>query len=177
MFITEDDKERRLEQSEQLFSSLSIERINRGRGNSSNVPEFLRPIIGASVFLSGEKATREAFGLKSTAGTWSAKTGRTTPLGPVSEERVSQIENIIGTAQEKAAEKLVQALGLITPEKMEGTKARDLSGIAADMSRILEKTSPKSNSFAGANIVIYAPNQRKEESYDVIELGKKNVQD
>ena len=183
MFIQEDEKNQRLlasfnqdQESDEVSSdSLQIE-SHRFRGRSKGakgIPDFLRPIIGASVKFSGLKETQEAFGVSHATASTLAN-GKITYCDTTREvpELKSKVDGIVGDAQEKAAERLMSALGFITDDKLALAKARDLSGIAADMSRVIEKTSPKSANLAGANIVIYAPVQKSEDSYEVIEVGK-----
>ena len=183
MFIQEDEKNQRLlasfkqdEVQVEESDSLQIE-SHRFRGRSKGakgIPDFLRPIIGASVKFSGLKETQEAFGVSHATASTLAN-GKVTYCDTTREvpELQSKVDEIVGNAQEKAAERLMSALGFITDDKLAQAKARDLSGIAADMSRVIEKTSPKSANLAGANIVIYAPVQKSEDSYEVIEVGKK----
>lgn len=180
MFITEEEKGARLSSGLKLESeetsapdNLKVE-VHQFRGRTegaTQIPDFLRPIIGASTLLSGYKSTQEAFGVKSTASLHAMAHGKTSPYGPEVPELKSKVDALVGNAQEKAAEKLLSALGLLTPEKLENVKAKDLSSIAADMSRIIEKTTPKQAGTAGTQILIYAPKQQvTEEKYEVIEV-------
>ena len=182
MFIQEDEKNQRLlasfgsnQESNEVEDNLRVESHQfRGRTSGARaIPDFLRPIIGASVKFSGLKETQEAFGVSHATASTLAN-GKITYCDTTREvpELKSKVDGIVGDAQEKAAERLMSALGFITDDKLALAKARDLSGIAADMSRVIEKTSPKSANLAGANIVIYAPVQKSEDSYEVIEVGK-----
>ena len=152
-------------------SNLSVISDHRFRGRTKgakNIPDFLRPIIGASVTFSGNRETQEAFGIGSSASTFSMQHGKTSPEGKLQPELKSKVEQIVGKVQETAAEKLMSALGFITDEKLENAKATDLSSIAANMSRVIEKTTEKKENVA-AQIVIYAPSLRTEEKYEIIE--------
>lgn len=178
MFISDEEKSLRLEnslklQSEETSDNLRVE-VHQFRGRTTGatqIPEFLRPIIGASTLLSGYKATQENFGVKSSASLHSMANGKTYPEGKEIPELKSKVESIVGEAQEKAAEKLLSALGLLTEDKLERVKPKDLSSIAADMSRIIEKTTPKQGIQAGTQILIYAPKQQiTEDKYEVIEV-------
>lgn len=72
----------------------------------------------------------------------------------------------------RASNKLNSALSYITQEKLEATKARDLAGIAKDMSAIVKNLEPEketSNDRPNVNFTVFAPIIRKESSYEVIE--------
>jgi hypothetical protein len=69
---------------------------------------------------------------------------------------------------------MASALSAITQEKLDYTDARDLSGIAKDMSAIIKNLEPPqiagNNSEVNQQFVIYAPTFRREESFDVIDV-------
>lgn len=164
MFISDEEREARLGRGLKVHHKQHLSRLN-----AQTVPEFLRPVIGAAAHFSTVKETAAEFGLSKVSvqnmklgQKWNGET-----LEPVPELK-SKIEQIVGQAQEKAAERLMQALGLLNEEKLATAKAKDLSAIAADMSRVIEKTSPKSQ-IQTTQIVIYAPTRRRPEAYDIIE--------
>jgi len=143
----------------------------RGRTvGATEIPGFLRPIIGAAARFGTIKEAAETFGIStSTAGHLAhgrVHNGESYTERP---EVKSKLDSIVGKAQETAADKLLKALGCITDEKLENAKAGDLSRIDDDMSRVIEKTSDKKE-VATAQILIYAPQGRAEDKYDVIEV-------
>jgi|SRR5271157_2016787 len=75
----------------------------------------------------------------------------------------------INRVQELALEKTIQALGLMTDEKFFNANLKDLSIVAANMSRIIEKTSDRENSTS-IQLVVYTPEQRTEKSYKVLDV-------
>lgn len=181
MFISDQEKENRLGSGLRLSGNqLQVESHHfRGRTpGTKNLPAFMRPIIGAAGVLSGHKKTAEEFGVSKHVVSIYARGQAPNAAGELPVDRPelkNKVDELVGRAQEKAAERLMSALGFITDDKLENVKARDLSGIAADMSRIIEKTSPKSGNSGGTNIVIYAPNQKSEEAYEVIEVKRNNA--
>lgn len=164
MFISDDERDARLNRGLKVEHKQHLSRLN-----AQTTPEFLRPIIGAAAHFSTLKNVAAEFGISTTSAynmkhgqKWNGEASQVVP------EHRAQIDQIIGQAQEKAAEKLMQALGLLNEEKLAVAKAKDLSAIAADMSRVIEKTSPKSQ-IQATQIVIYAPTRHRTESYEVIE--------
>jgi hypothetical protein len=84
------------------------------------------------------------------------------------EELKEHIDGNVMTARDRAVDKLLSAIGLITDEKMDKCKAPELSRIAADMSRVVEKTAPKQVN-SGVQVLVYAPTIKKEENYEVVQ--------
>ena len=80
-------------------------------------------------------------------------------------------DNAVEQARERALDKLMLSLGLITEEKVANASVRDLSYLAANMARIVEKTIPDSSRGGNINLVIYTPEIRKEASFDTVEIG------
>lgn len=75
----------------------------------------------------------------------------------------------VDRVRELALDKLMLSLGLMTEEKLDNASLKDLSIVAANMSRVVEKTSPKESS-ENIKLVIYAPTLRSEKSYGEIEV-------
>jgi hypothetical protein len=123
---------------------------------TKHVPETLRIIAGAAGHFSGIVKVQDNLAI-SDSDAWNNK-------------KHPKVEKIVDQAQVKAAERLLEALGLITPEKMENAKLRDLSAVAADMARILEKTSDKAApNIQQTQILIYAPRTKDEDEYKIIQ--------
>src|SRR5438477_336801 len=65
------------------------------------------------------------------------------------------------TVQDKAIERLMLSLNLLDDEKLEKCNATDLSKVAANMSRVVDRTIPKESSQGSqVNLVLYAPKQK-----------------
>lgn len=170
MFISDEEKDIRLR-----TGSLQVQqhRKNGRPEGRTNIPDFLRPIIGASAHFQSAREVAKEFGVsKGTVDLYKhgMVAGSGTRVHPDLKDRV---DSIVGQVREKAAERLMAALGLLTDEKLATAKARDLSGIAADMSRVIEKSAPRSEVQA-TQIIIYAPSQRPIERYEVIEASDRD---
>lgn len=154
-----------------------IQDVNRGRGKGNiEVPNVLRNIIGDESTTNGRQSAIElakSFGISPSsvsaynAGATSTATYETKPN-----------ESIILNAKERVAKrargKLMRALNKITDDKLDSANARDLAGIAKDMSAIVRSMEPEvakaSTNNSGPTYVFYAPHMRKEEEYDVIHV-------
>lgn len=81
------------------------------------------------------------------------------------EERINAIQDI-------AMEKLMASLGLIDGDKLANAKLTDLSRVAVDMSRIVEKTGPKdtNNGNPVVNLTLYCPTVKSEKEYKVVSV-------
>jgi len=80
------------------------------------------------------------------------------------------------TIQERAAEKLLSAMGLITPDKLENSSAKDLAQITNQMSQVVRNISGQvsqgnTGKTAKVQIILNQPKESKEDSFDVIEIG------
>ncbi len=77
--------------------------------------------------------------------------------------------------QERAAEKLLKSMGLITEDKLENCSVKDLASVTKEMSVVMRNMSSNNNSREHSNanvrIIIQQPKQTHESSLDVIEIG------
>lgn len=151
---------------------------SRGRGAGNiEVPNTLRNIIGEESAINGRRAgieLAENFGVSPSSvsaydvGATSTATYNDRPNLPTinrSKERVIK----------RAHSKLMSALAGITSDKLEKASARDLSGVAKDMSAVIKNMEPEvsSNNPAtrqGPTFVIYAPQTKKLDTFDVIQV-------
>jgi len=89
---------------------------------------------------------------------------------------ISHINRSRARATKKAGKVLSQALAAITQEKLDYTDARDLSGIAKDMSVIIKNLEPptqvESSGEKTPQFVIYAPSFKDERSFEVITVNE-----
>ena len=82
----------------------------------------------------------------------------------------AQVEKQLSHVRDKALERLMESLNLITSEKLTKCSARDLSNIAANMGKVVDKTLPRSNTSDNISLIIYAPEVRSEKSFKVHEI-------
>jgi hypothetical protein len=144
-----------------------------------NVPESLRKLIGETGATDGRK---EAIALAESLGISSSSTSAYTN-GATSTATYNQpsegLKNHIAQAKQRIAKRarhtLNQALDQITPDKLQNTKARDLAGIAKDMSAIVKNMEPENTGNSNPNtpsIVVFAPQLVQENTFEVIHLNE-----
>jgi len=156
-----------------------VEKPSKGRNEGDvNVPDSLRQIIGEDAVINGRQSAlglAGMFGISSSS--VSAYANGSTSTKSYDSPKPS-IANHISRSRErsiKRASKVLSAsLGSITQEKLDYTDAKDLSAIAKDMSVIIKNLEPEKVIESQQNnqqFVIYAPQFRKEESFDVIDVS------
>jgi hypothetical protein len=85
----------------------------------------------------------------------------------IDEERV---EKTINEVKDRALDRLMTSLGLLSDDKLSGCSAKDLSVIASNMGRVVEKITPKEVQPDNINFIIYSPELKHEKAYNVIEI-------
>ena len=85
----------------------------------------------------------------------------------IDEERVKQVTNAV---RDLALERLMASLGLLTDDKLTGCSAKDLSTIASNMGRVVEKIQDKAEQPDNINFIIYSPELKQERAFNVIEV-------
>lgn len=146
----------------------------RGLGNVS-VPEELRKLIGEESVIHGRQAAIELasdFGISKSSVSAYAKGATSTRTYQKPEETLTKyLESRKQRLTKKALRVLASSLDVLTPEKLNGIKARDASAIAKDMSVISKNMEKHNESTEGANkpqFVVYAPTVRDERTYETI---------
>lgn len=151
--------------------------VSRGRGEgSTSVPDGLRKLIGEESVANGRQSAIElaqSFGLSPSSvsayanGATSTATYDRTPNKP-------HINGVKERISKRARGKLLLALSKITGEKLEGTNAKDLAGVAKDMSAIVRNMEPEKDNNAGngdsskPSIIVYSPQFRDERHFEVV---------
>lgn len=143
-----------------------------GRGSKAETPESLRNLI-AGDSLNGNGTAKEianAYGVSQSSVNAYAGAATSTDrmvAGRLDEKLLENNRKIGRTAQVK----LSKAIQHITDEKLQAAKATDLSSIAANMARVVEKTTPKVlEGVTNNNIIFYSPQQIRPENYEVIDV-------
>lgn len=80
------------------------------------------------------------------------------------------VDKAVAEVRDKALDRLMASLDLISNDKLSGCSAKDLSLIAANMGRVVDKTIPKSDSPDKIQLVIYTPELRQEKSFESVEV-------
>jgi predicted transcriptional regulator len=154
----------------------------RGRKEGDkNVPESLRKVIAEEHLLNGRESALQIasqFGVSSSSVSAYAKGATsTTSYNQPAKSLIQHINKSRERAIKRASKTLNGALAAITQEKLDYADAKDLSGIAKDMAVVIKNLEPASQvedsaKQAGVQFVIFAPQFRKEESFEVIQSGE-----
>ena len=155
---------------------------SRGRKNGDmNVPDALRKIIGETAVIDGREAAIELasdFGISpSSVSAYAKGATSTTTYNQPKESIVAHINKSRYRAVKRASKTMNAALGSITQDKLDYADAKDLSTIAKDMSVIIKNLEPQAtpqsvDSTRTPQFVIYAPQFRSEQSFDVITVNE-----
>jgi len=156
---------------------VDITRPGRKEGDV-NVPDSLRQIIGDTSVTDGRQeavSLAKNFGISPSAASAYAH-GATSTASYDEQPNKSTITGAKERIAKKARAKLMLALTNLTPDKLASAKARDIAGIARDMSQVMKNVEPDSpginggvNTGGGPAFVFYAPQTRDEKSYDIVQ--------
>lgn len=143
-----------------------------GRQHTRETPESLRALI-ASDSLNGNGTAKEianAYGVsQSSVNAYAGGATSTDRMvaGKLDSDLVTRNKRI----GKKAQTKMSMAIDAITKEKLDAAKATDLSSIAANMAKVVDKTIPKAEEkIINNNIVFYSPQQVGPGNYEVIDV-------
>jgi predicted transcriptional regulator len=146
--------------------------------NCREVPEALRnQIAHDSINKHGTaKEIANAYGIsQSSVNAYAGGATSTSRLveGKLDEKLIENNRKIGRFAQVK----LSKALKFMTDSKLESAKATELSTIAANMAKVVEKTTPKvPENVVNNNIVFYSPQQIGEGNFETIDVTPEPVQ-
>lgn len=152
----------------------------RGRSDGDvNVPDSLRQIIGEDAIINGRQSALGLAGMMgisaSSVSAYANGASSTTTYDTPKPSIINHINKSRARATKKAGRVLTAALAAITQEKLDYTDAKDLSGIAKDMSVVIKNLEPPqtdqaSDGMKTPQFVIFAPTFRDERSFETIEV-------
>jgi|SRR5215831_733254 len=158
-------------------NSTTIEPLpTKGRGEGNiGVPNALRNIIGTEAIDNGRQSAvhlAENFGI-SPSSVSAYSNGATSTSSYEGGKNVGVINKAKERISKRARGKLMLALTHITEDKLQGTNAKDLAGIAKDMSAVVKHMEPEveknpAMNNNGPTFVFYAPQFRDERFYDTV---------
>ena len=86
-----------------------------------------------------------------------------------------RLESTKLSIQERAAEKLLGALGLLTEEKLENSSVREIAQVSSQLSQVVRNITGNSNNKEtgkqNVKIIVHQPKASREEFFDVVEIG------
>lgn len=142
----------------------------------NNVPDSLRKIIGETSEIEGRQEAIELakqFGISGSSVSAYANGSHSTS----SYDRQPNL-NHINRAKERiglrARKTLMRALSSITPDKLAESDAKELAGVARDMSAIVKDMEPETlknpENSNSPTFVIYSPQFKEEKHFEIINL-------
>jgi hypothetical protein len=148
--------------------------VSKGRGSNPEVPNSLRKLIGEEAVTNGRQAALDlakTFNL-SPSSVSAYAVGATSTATIDERPNEPHIAGIRGKITRKAFSTLHKAIKHITEDKLQATSAKELAGIAKDMSAVVRTMEPDNkqptNVNNGPTFVFYSPQQRREDSFDVV---------
>lgn len=196
MILTKEEIQRRLNSKDNLSNQISVISETPARpdqlkneiqykdgkshqGNSGKrLTEEERITIGVLAQTAGTEIAGELMGVspvtaKNLESGWRSDTPNTKSKDM---ELMSKINDRLDetklTIQERAADRLLNALGVITDDKLENAKLRDAADVAAKMSQVYKNMAPsQERGDSRVRVVIHQPKATQESSLDILEIG------
>jgi transposase-like protein len=173
--VSDEDFEKSIEQSKAI-----VKDQKKGRGEEKrNTPDVVRETI-ARCAINGEgtgKEIAEAFGVSpSSVSAYKVGSHSTTTYNEPNDNLVDKVLGHKERITKRAVKTALAALREITPEKLNGIKARDLAAIAKDMSAVISDMEPKvpinQNNQQNVQFVFMAPRVKELSEYQMITVNE-----
>lgn len=148
--------------------------IEKGRGSKAEVPLEIKKLV-ASEALAGISVDeiREKYNVSaSSISAYKNDANSTASYHEPNAELKDNNNRVKATISERAEGVILESIGLLTVEKLAAAKARDIAGIAKDMSAVISNMKDKGNSPTGVNITIMVPQVKEEQDFKVIDIGE-----
>ena len=159
------------------FLNYETKEIKHGRGDSLNLDDEQRKEIATLALTSGlsiEEVSKLTGASPSQVSAY--KNGATSTATYHDKDKVlgEHVESVKSEITSAAQNKLKLAIEALTGEKINSAKARDIAGIAKDMSQIVRNIEGDSGSGSGTNVkvMIYQPRAKEESDFKVIEVNE-----
>jgi predicted transcriptional regulator len=153
----------------------------RSKGDT-NIPESLRKLIGEEAVINGRASAlslaKDVGVSPSSVSAYAKGATSTSSINTPVQSLIGHLNKSRTRAVKRASNTLNAALGAITQEKLDYADVKDLSTIAKDMSVIIKNLEPPpapvimESEHKTPQFVIFAPQFRKEESFDVITVNE-----
>jgi len=151
-----------------------IEPIKHGRGAGvENLTEGMRQLIAEEALVSGRtiQDIADEYGISRDA--VNAYKHGATSEATYNQPNANLLEKVIevkDNIKTQAQNKLLLAIQSLTDQKISSAKAKDIAGIAKDMSSVIRNVEgPDGPTFNNSKVLIYSPRLKEEDDYKVIE--------
>jgi hypothetical protein len=182
--VTESDE--RLSRDDNLATTVEVRKLHVGgrKNGDTNLSPMMRTLIGAAAEVDQNNVqTAKAFGCSDRA-VANYRKGRTSQSGPISpaaraevveaaEEKEKSGEGI----KEKAKSRLESLFdGPISETNLSTLKPREAISAAKDLATVIDRVSVRDQGEAAkVQVVIFAPRQREEKEYEVVDVSARDV--
>lgn len=164
MLISEAEMNRRLNSTKNLVNSLA----SKDRQNQTIVRKpLVKHTPPAPEQLKNTAATLVALGEKTSI--VCAELGLS-PKQVYSAKNAVQVQNTLDRVRELALDKTLIALGLMTDDKFANANLKDLSTVAANLSRVVDKMSPRESLSQTVQFIVHSPETKSLGSYRVVDV-------
>lgn len=123
-----------------------------------NIPPLIQTLAVETAIVTSERAAAQEFGVAHQTVNYYKNDGKAVDRDKVKDD-ISKVHN-------NALECMLESINLIRPKLATVKKVTDLSKVAADMSRVIEKTTPKELNQQNLKVVVFAPNMKVENDYE-----------
>lgn len=136
----------------------------------AQLPEPIRDTIGslAAMKVDTQENIAQAFGINQPMVS-QAKTGRVGGR-PANVERAEKASERVETIKDTALARLMASLHLLDEEKLAELDAKGLSQVSTNMAKVVSSFNEQTQAGIHTNIVIYAPEMKREEKFKVVEI-------
>lgn len=149
-----------VEEEADIPSNAEVRELYSNRTGPKNIPPIIQTLAVETAAVSSERAAAEDFGIShQTVGYY--KNGGGDP------DR-QRIKDNVKKVHADAIDVMLGSIGVLKEklEKREIKKATDLSKIAADMGRVINRTTPKDVGASNVKVIVFAPNLKSEDQYE-----------
>lgn len=171
MLIDKEDAARRLNSPRNLVNTLPgrdtsvIVRPTNGRPpGTKTTPQSLRIIAGVLAKTEGVTAVAAELEI-------GPKVVSNAKNGKGSDEVASGVEAGVQRIRDAALDKLMLSLGIIDETTLSNCGAKDASIVARNLAGVVERLSPREQAGTNVQLVIYAPQQKREGHYEVLDVA------
>src|SRR6185503_17143744 len=194
MILTKEQVEKRLNSEKNISNLISSEDnkveviykdgINNHIGNpgAKHLTERERVAIGVLTKTTGAETASLLFGVSKSHAQDLGSGNRNvsdTNLRIRDQNLINQIDERLESTklsiQERAAEKLLGALGLLTNEKLENSSVKEIAQVSSQLSQVVRNITGNSNNKEtgkqNVKIIVHQPKASREDFFDVVEIG------
>jgi hypothetical protein len=182
--VTESDE--RIDREDNLANKVEIRKLHEGgrKNGDTNLSPMMRTLIGAAAEVDQNNAkTAKTFGVSDRA-VANYRKGRTSHSTPIKAEAKTEVEEVVETVRDqkqdiksKATSRLDSLFdGPISAENLQTLKPREAVSVAKDLATVIDRVSIReSGQDQKVQINIFAPRQREEKEYEVVDVSARDV--